>query len=108
MLVLTFVFIYAGTHISNTREAKAFALISEEGIAKGVRRVTAVTADCAFEAIDLARSLEQEVLDASQIDEKLLEKVTVHFIFHFFNILGVEVELLGIGYIRLFFLRIIN
>lgn len=27
-----------GTHISNTREAKAFALLSEEGIAKGIRR----------------------------------------------------------------------
>ncbi|GMH09198.1 hypothetical protein Nepgr_011038 [Nepenthes gracilis] len=63
-----------GTHISNTREAKAFALISEEGIAKGIRRVTAVTADCAFEAVELARLLEQEVINASQIEGSMLEK----------------------------------
>ncbi|KAL0803911.1 hypothetical protein Bca101_096401 [Brassica carinata] len=30
-----------GTHIINTREAKAFALLSEEGIAKGIRRKVA-------------------------------------------------------------------
>lgn len=66
-----------GTHISNTREAKAFALMSEEGIAKGIRRVTAVTTYRAFEATDLASSLEQKVNEASQTDESLLEeKVT--------------------------------
>ncbi|GAB4857858.1 hypothetical protein Ancab_015764 [Ancistrocladus abbreviatus] len=63
-----------GTHISNTKEAKAFALISEEGIAKGIRRVTAFTADCAFEAIGLAHSLEQEVIDASKLEGSMLEK----------------------------------
>ncbi|KAL6997973.1 alanine--tRNA ligase [Sarracenia purpurea var. burkii] len=66
-----------GTHISNTREAKAFALLSEEGIAKGIRRVTAVTTDCAFRAIELALSLEQDVKEASKTDGSLLEeKVT--------------------------------
>lgn len=63
-----------GTHISNTREAKAFALLSEEGIAKGVRRITAVTTDCAYKALELAYSLEQEVNDASKIEASLLEK----------------------------------
>ncbi|GAB4854057.1 hypothetical protein Ancab_022638 [Ancistrocladus abbreviatus] len=63
-----------GTHLSNTKEAKAFALISEEGIAKGVRRVTAVTADCAFEALELAHSLDQEVIDAAKIEGSMLEK----------------------------------
>ena len=66
---------FAGTHISNTREAKSFALLSEEGIAKGIRRVTAVTADRALEAEQLACSLEQEVIDASNIETSLLEKV---------------------------------
>lgn len=66
-----------GTHISNTREAKAFALLSEEGIAKGIRRVTAVTADCAFKAIELADSLELEVTDAYRTEGNLLEKVVV-------------------------------
>lgn len=32
-----------GTHLQNTADARAFALISEEGIAKGVRRVVAIT-----------------------------------------------------------------
>ncbi|KAJ9562621.1 hypothetical protein OSB04_007781 [Centaurea solstitialis] len=66
-----------GTHIANTREAKAFALLSEEGIAKGIRRVTAVTTDYAFEAMKKASELEQEVDQASKLEGSLLEqKVT--------------------------------
>ncbi|KAJ6802885.1 alanine--tRNA ligase [Iris pallida] len=63
-----------GTHISNTQEAKAFALLSEEGIAKGTRRVTAVTGECAIEAIQLAHSLDSEISDASKDEGLLLEK----------------------------------
>ncbi|KAJ7942686.1 Alanine--tRNA ligase [Quillaja saponaria] len=63
-----------GTHISNTREAKAFALLSEEGIAKGIRRITAVTTDCAFKALEMATLLEQEVDEAAKIDGTSLEK----------------------------------
>ncbi|KAL4554823.1 hypothetical protein LXL04_037429 [Taraxacum kok-saghyz] len=66
-----------GTHISNTRDAKAFALLSEEGIAKGIRRVTAVTTDYAFEAIKKAAELEEEVNQASKLEGSILEqKVT--------------------------------
>ena len=72
--------IHLGTHISNTREAKAFALLSEEGIAKGIRRITAVTTDGAFKAMELAYLLEQEVNDASKLEGSLLEKV---FLFPF-------------------------
>ncbi|KAK6119391.1 hypothetical protein DH2020_046862 [Rehmannia glutinosa] len=64
----------SGTHISNTREAKAFALLSEEGIAKGIRRLTGVTMDCAFKALDLASSLEQEVDEASHTEGSILEQ----------------------------------
>ncbi|KAK6118466.1 hypothetical protein DH2020_047733 [Rehmannia glutinosa] len=63
-----------GTHISNTREAKAFALLSEEGIAKGIRRLTGVTMDCAFKALDLAFTLEQEVDEASHTEGSILEQ----------------------------------
>ncbi|CAN1232279.1 Alanine--tRNA ligase [Linum perenne] len=63
-----------GTHITNTKDAKAFALLSEEGIAKGIRRITAVTTDSAFKALELARSLEQEVDEASKEDGSALEK----------------------------------
>ncbi|XP_010523577.1 PREDICTED: alanine--tRNA ligase-like isoform X2 [Tarenaya hassleriana] len=63
-----------GTHISNTREAKAFALLAEEGIAKGIRRITAVTTDCAFDAVIAASMLEKEVEDASKELGSALEK----------------------------------
>ncbi|PKI36694.1 hypothetical protein CRG98_042924, partial [Punica granatum] len=63
-----------GTHISNTREAKAFALVSEESVAKGIRRMTAFTADCALKAFELADSLGQEINDAYKIEGSMLEK----------------------------------
>ncbi|GAB4852760.1 hypothetical protein Ancab_016968 [Ancistrocladus abbreviatus] len=45
-----------------------------ECIAKGVCRVTAIIADCAFEALELAHSLDQEVIDAAKIEGIMLEK----------------------------------
>ncbi|KAF5749898.1 alanine--tRNA ligase [Tripterygium wilfordii] len=63
-----------GTHITNTREAKAFVLLSEEGIAKGIRRITAVTTDSALEALREASKLEQEVDEASKTEGSQLEK----------------------------------
>ncbi|VAI01872.1 unnamed protein product [Triticum turgidum subsp. durum] len=62
-----------GTHISNTRDAAAFALISEEGITKGVRRITAITAECASQAIKLAQLIETDINEAS----KLLDGATL-------------------------------
>ncbi|KAJ4822824.1 hypothetical protein Tsubulata_015826 [Turnera subulata] len=64
-----------GTHITNTRQAEAFALLSEEGIAKGIRRITAVTSADAQRAINLALSLEEEVKDAAKTEGSLLEKI---------------------------------
>ena len=32
-----------GTHLASTGQAEAFCIVSEEGIAKGVRRITALT-----------------------------------------------------------------
>ncbi|KAG0490941.1 hypothetical protein HPP92_007804 [Vanilla planifolia] len=63
-----------GTHISNTREAKAFALLSEEGISKGVRRVIAVTAEYAFKALELASSLDSEIEEAFRLEGISMEK----------------------------------
>jgi alanyl-tRNA synthetase len=65
----------SGTHISNTRDAKSFALLSEEGIAKGVRRITAVTAGCASQAMELASSIDFDINEASQLEGAVLEKV---------------------------------
>ncbi|KAK2198073.1 bifunctional Alanine-tRNA ligase [Babesia duncani] len=36
-----------GTHVSNTRELKRFHIISEEGTAKGIRRLTCITREAA-------------------------------------------------------------
>ena len=40
-----------GTHLSNTAEAEAFVLVEETAVAKGIRRISAVTKDLAREAI---------------------------------------------------------
>ncbi|KAL5231009.1 hypothetical protein ABZP36_029785 [Zizania latifolia] len=63
-----------GTHIKNTSEAEAFALLSEEGIAKGVRRITAVTAKCASEAMMLASSIDSDINEALKLEGAILEK----------------------------------
>lgn len=40
-----------GTHLENTAEAEAFVLVEETAVAKGIRRVTAVTKDAAKRAL---------------------------------------------------------
>ncbi|CAK9201668.1 unnamed protein product [Sphagnum troendelagicum] len=63
-----------GTHISNTKEAGAFVLVSEEGIAKGVRRVTALTTDAAKEAIQQSDLFSSYIQNASKLHGPALEK----------------------------------
>jgi len=58
-----------GTHLSNTAEAKAFLIVEETAVAKGIRRITAVTGNAAAEA-----TLEGENLRA-QVEK--LERQTV-------------------------------
>ncbi len=48
-----------GTHIESTSQAKRFALLGEEGIAKGIRRITAITGDDAIAAHALADEIER-------------------------------------------------
>lgn len=57
-------------------QAKAFALLSEEGIAKGVRRIVAVTADDAAAAIEEGKALAQQVEAAAALPDAELEKVS--------------------------------
>ncbi|MFI4873074.1 MAG: alanine--tRNA ligase-related protein, partial [Phycisphaerales bacterium JB061] len=57
-----------GTHVANTKDIEAFALISETGIAKGVRRVEALTGVPAMAAMKAGEGL------GAQIDE--LDKVS--------------------------------
>lgn len=57
-----------GTHLSDTIQATEFALISEEGIAKGIRRIVAVTGREATEAVRLADELERAVAELKARD----------------------------------------
>ena len=54
-----------GTHISNTREAKAFVILEETAVAKGIRRISAVTGDEAILAVETAVVLEKEAQSLS-------------------------------------------
>jgi len=62
-----------GTHLTNTKEAEAFILISEEGIAKGVRRIIGVTQAEAKEALQLAGIFEAKLQVASTLKGDELE-----------------------------------
>jgi alanyl-tRNA synthetase len=53
-----------GTHLPNTRDATQFALLSEEGIAKGIRRIVAVTGAEAEAAVAAADQLEARITAA--------------------------------------------
>ncbi|MFG0241614.1 MAG: alanine--tRNA ligase [Phycisphaerales bacterium JB054] len=57
-----------GTHVGRTSEAKAFALISETGIAKGIRRVEALTGVPAIAAHAAADDAEQRLDAAATLD----------------------------------------
>ncbi|MDX2116503.1 MAG: alanine--tRNA ligase [Planctomycetota bacterium] len=61
-----------GTHLSRTGEAKVFALVAEEGVAKGVRRISALTGDAAREANALADRLRARIDGAATLDAKYL------------------------------------
>ena len=50
-----------GTHITKTSDAETFALLEESGVAKGIRRITAVTREKAREAIAEGEALAERV-----------------------------------------------
>ncbi|GMH57701.1 hypothetical protein TrLO_g2576 [Triparma laevis f. longispina] len=56
-----------GTHLDKTGEAEAFVILSEEGIAKGIRRITAVTQERAREATNAARGFALRVKAAEEM-----------------------------------------
>ncbi|XP_046842185.1 alanine--tRNA ligase, cytoplasmic-like isoform X2 [Xenia sp. Carnegie-2017] len=64
-----------GTHLRNTSHMKAFSLISEEAISKGIRRIVAVTGYDAERAINRANTLHQQVENLkANITEKFNSK----------------------------------
>ena len=56
-----------GTHLDNTKDAEAFVLVEETAVAKGVRRITAVTKDAAVNAIKEGARFETLVSEADAL-----------------------------------------
>ena len=56
-----------GTHLHATGEAGAFAITSEEGVAKGVRRITALTGPAAQAAMAAADRLDESLATAGTL-----------------------------------------
>jgi alanyl-tRNA synthetase len=65
-----------GTHLGSTSEAAAFAIVTEEAVAKGVRRVVALTGVPAQAAIAAADGVAQRVAAASRLDGPALQNET--------------------------------
>lgn len=64
-----------GTHLTNTSEAQAFCLLQEEGIANGIRRITAVTMTDALQAQKDAAAFEEQLTAAANAPSEELEEL---------------------------------
>jgi alanyl-tRNA synthetase len=62
-----------GTHLTNTKEAEAFCLLNEEGIAKGIRRILFVTREDAKKALAAADEFGVKLEAASKLQGEELE-----------------------------------
>lgn len=56
-----------GTHLASTDEASKFVIISEEGIAKGIRRIVAVTGDAAGASVKAGEAFLAEIAKISSL-----------------------------------------
>jgi alanyl-tRNA synthetase len=65
-----------GTHLASTGLAKAFALTSEEGIAKGIRRISGLTGVAAMAAAEAANHLDAEIDALTETPEAQLAKAS--------------------------------
>lgn len=61
-----------GTHVENTAEAQAFVIVEETAVAKGIRRITAVTKDAAVQAIQEGKKMKRNALPHLQQDCSLV------------------------------------
>ncbi|MBL0927668.1 MAG: alanine--tRNA ligase [Phycisphaerales bacterium] len=67
-----------GTHLARTGEAEAFALVGEEAVSKGVRRISALTGDPAKAAIAAADALAARVRGAGELPDQHLAAEVAH------------------------------
>jgi len=64
-----------GTHLTRTAEAGAFAIVTETGVAKGIRRIEALTGGPAHDAFVHANTLAGSIEAAARLDDDRLEPV---------------------------------
>ncbi len=65
-----------GTHVENTSAITAFKIVSESGVAAGVRRIEALTADAVFSYYDkIEQTLEEAARAVKATPATLLEKL---------------------------------
>jgi alanyl-tRNA synthetase len=69
-----------GTHVLATREIEHFALLSEEGVAKGVRRITAVTGAEASTAHAAGEALAKKISEAKQARPEQLQPLVTELV----------------------------
>ncbi|KAJ3108169.1 Alanine--tRNA ligase [Phlyctochytrium planicorne] len=62
-----------GTHVSSTSEIKNLTILEESSIAKGIRRVIAVTGDEAAKAKQVASDFKIKIQDAKKLEGKALD-----------------------------------
>jgi len=63
-----------GTHLLSTKDATAVAITEETAVAKGVRRVVALTGDAAQDAIDRAKRLESRIQNTRSLEGEALQR----------------------------------
>ncbi|MCK4871409.1 MAG: alanine--tRNA ligase [Phycisphaerales bacterium] len=63
-----------GTHLQSTADADGFVIVSEEAVAKGIRRIVAVTGSQASDARDHAHELRRRLYEAEKLPVEALAK----------------------------------
>lgn len=61
-----------GTHVSNTSEIGAFKIVSESGIASGIRRIEAVAGSAAVEYLNGVDSIVRGLAGSLKVSSRLL------------------------------------
>jgi alanyl-tRNA synthetase len=86
-----------GTHVERTGQIQHFALVGEEAVAKGVRRIVAMTGVPAMAAIQAADNLAQRITAAAKLGEAELGAAVIE--------IGGEIDQMTLPAARKFALR---